>query len=274
MKYFPPSNIYLYALEKTSEKSSEKINIQEIYQYIKEKFNKIRVEIREEFFKFFLPLRSKANDEMIIKIARKIADAKVRDIKNRNIGFTPLPIEVEYEKRLIKGESKAPGIIYDGLKLCQLYRELIPENERTWKHCHIVFTNRLFATWDESERRYHARVSIYGFPCIISTTGIVEAPAKPREFYLKLRTGADLYSLKKEFKDRFIDYDDERMTEVMKGYILQAIFFHSTGEAFCNDINCRLYNSHWQEEVIQSQLRSKYELCPKHQKILKEIGGG
>ena len=223
--------------------------------------------MREEFFKHVLF----SNLEMIKHVARKMAEAKVRDMKNRNFEFTPLPAEIEYEERLIMGESKATGVIYDGIKLCQICRELIPENERTWEHCHIIFTNRLFATRDKSDKRYHARVSIYSFPCIISTTGIVEAPAKPREFYLKLRMGADLYSLKKEFEDRFIDYGDERMTEVMKRYVLQAIFFHSTGEAFCNNINCRLYNAHWQEEVIQSQLKGG--LCPKHQKILEKMGG-
>ncbi|MFN3550645.1 MAG: DUF6775 family putative metallopeptidase, partial [Endomicrobiia bacterium] len=112
---------------------------------------------------------------------------------------------------------------------------------------------------------------IYSFPSIISTTGIVEAPAKPKEFYLKKRLGFDIYTLKEEFKNRFIDYNDPRMTEVMKGYVLQAIFFHMTGNPFCEDKNCRLYNAHWQQEVIQAQLNTKNEFCDKHKKIIEQI---
>jgi hypothetical protein len=83
--------------------------------------------------------------------------------------------------------------------------------------------------------------------------------------------GIDINTLKQEFAGRFIDYNDSRMTEVMKGYVLQSIFFHMTGDPFCGDKNCRLYNAHWQEEVIQSQLYPKNEFCEKHQKIIEQI---
>ena len=77
---------------------------------------------------------------------------------------------------------------------------------------HIFLTNRLFATWDEHERRYHARVSLYGFPSIISTTGVVEAPARPRQYYLLKQQyemlKKDLLELKDRFKGHFIDYED------------------------------------------------------------------
>jgi hypothetical protein len=69
--------------------------------------------------------------------------------------------------------------------------ELLPERELELSHAHVVFTNRLFGTRDESDGRYHMSVSVYGFPSLISTTGIVEAPAKPKEFYeLKQRYAA------------------------------------------------------------------------------------
>ncbi|NIM44429.1 MAG: hypothetical protein GTO54_02165, partial [Nitrososphaeria archaeon] len=67
---------------------------------------------------------------------------------------------------------------------------------------------------DESNKRYHARTSVYGVPSVISTTGLVEAPAKPREYYLLKQQyemlGKDLLELKERFKGSFIDYDDER----------------------------------------------------------------
>jgi hypothetical protein len=265
--YTPPSIICLYTPENLGT-----LDIEEIAGYVREKFRVAEVKVREEFLSFFLSLlAAKEREEKIEKIAEKLARARVRDIRKKNAEIFPLPAEIEHEKRLMKKESRAFGILYDGIKLSNIYMELIAAEEKKWSYCHIVFTNRLFGTWDESDKRYHARVSIYSFPSLISTTGIVEAPAKPRDFYLKLQMGFDINFLKKEYKGRFIDYDDERMTEVMKGYVMQAIFFHTTGEAFCNDENCRLFNAHWQEEVIKAQIESEYEFCPKHRKMLEEI---
>jgi hypothetical protein len=131
------------------------------------------------------------------------------------------------------------------------------------------------ATWDDSNRRYHIRTSLYGIPSLISTTGIVEAPAKPREYYLLKsqyeRLGKDLAELKACFEGRFIDYGDERLTEITKGYAMQAIFYALTGNPFCEDKGCRLYNAHWQEELIWAQLESGYEFCPRHTEFLNGL---
>jgi hypothetical protein len=198
---------------------------------------------------------------------------------NPNLRLEPLPGEVEFERKLLQDPSlRLIGVFYDGFRLQAVFRELLPMDEFSVKHAHIIFTNRLFGTFDEGDRRYHARVSVYGFPSIISTTGIVEAPAKPREFYLLKQQyaalGGDvpLEALKEKFRGRFIDYDDERLTEVMKGYVMQAIFYHVFGDPFCGKISCRLYNSHWQEEVIESQLKARErEFCDHHQEMLEGL---
>ena len=119
--------------------------------------------------------------------------------------------------------------------------------------------------------RYHARVGIYGFPSLISTSGAAEAPAKPREYYLKLRMGYDRGSLEQEFAGRFLEQDDPRLTDVMKGYLLQAVYFHLWGMPFCSDLNCRLYNAHFQEDVLHAQLGSPYELCPYHDDMREQF---
>ena len=75
---------------------------------------------------------------------------------------------------------------------------------------------------------------------------------------------------KGKFKGKFIDYKDRRSNEVLKGYIAQALFFHITGEPFCSQKNCRLYNAHWQEDLIFSQIKSG-EFCAKHRKVLSKI---
>ncbi len=120
--------------------------------------------------------------------------------------------------------------------------------------------------------RYHARTSVYGFPSIISTTGLVEAPAKAREYYLLKQqyemVGKDIQAVKEQFTGTFIDYEDERLTEVIKGYAMQAVFYALSGDPFCEDRGCRLFNAHWQAELIFAQLDSGYEFCPRHGDIL------
>ena len=253
--------------------NTEALRIEEIDQYLRKVFRKSEIKSRQEFIFHHLsclssPERRNKTDEL----AEEFAFTKIRDIEAQDSFSEPLPGEVEYEKRRIANpESKSWGIVYDGFKLRGILAELIPESESSLQYCHISFTNQLFATWDEADKRNHLRASIYGFPSIISATGIVEAPAKPREFYLKQRLGIEKITLKKEFAGRFIDYDDPRLTEIMKGYILQAIFYQMGEKVFCDDKNCRLYNAHWQEELIQSQLDSPYEFCPTHRCILREL---
>ncbi|MFN3966455.1 MAG: DUF6775 family putative metallopeptidase [Endomicrobiia bacterium] len=264
-----PSFIYLYDGAKT-----QSLNLNEISQYLKNIFKKSKIKIREEFVTYHTSnLCSKEKEKIINYLAKEIAKIRVRNLqhKNKNTVSEPLAGEVEYERNLLLQRHNAIGILYDGFKLMSIYNKLLNKKEANLSHCHIIFTNQLFGSWDEYDMRYHARVSIYGFPSIISTTGIVEAPAKPREFYLKKQLGVDIYSLKEEFKNRFIDYNDPRMTEVMKGYVLQAIFYHMTGNPFCEDKNCRLYNAHWQQEVIQAQLNTKNEFCQQHQKFINQI---
>jgi len=141
---------------------------------------------------------------------------------------------------------------------------------------HIILTDRLFATLGE-DRRLHIRASIYSNPSIISTSGIVEGPAKPKEYYIYKQKYTQLGTwdmqeagLKRRFKDRFIDYADKRINQVLKGYIAQGLFFYITGEPFCSRKACRLYNAHWQEDLIYSQIKQA-KFCSRHKGILNEI---
>jgi len=258
--------IFLYDGSKT-----EALNIKEIAQYLKENSGGAKVEVRGDFIG---QVTKGMEDSSLRKLAEEIARCKIRDLHRRNSTFDPLAAEVEYEKRRLQNsENRSFGILYDGFKLQTLYQDLIREEERSWHCLVIIFTDQLFGTWDENNRRYHARVSVYGFPTIISTTGIVEAPAKPREFYLQKQWGIDTTTLKKKFREKFIDYDDMRLTEVMKGYCMQALFFYISGEPFCEDNKCRLYNAHWQEEVINAQL-AKPEFCKRHEMLIDDIRNG
>ncbi|MCG2825937.1 MAG: hypothetical protein L6265_05015 [Thermoplasmatales archaeon] len=238
------------------------LNLHEIKDYLKKKIN-VRVEVRKEFISCYF------KQEKVEDFAKKMAEIRVKDLR-RNTFFEPLYGEVKYEERMLK-KPKNCSVMYDGFKLQALLRGFMTHEE--YKHVHIVFTNRLFGTFDENDMRYHARVIICGHPSLISTSGIVEAPAKPKEFYyLKQKSailGIPIEVVKEKFKGRFIDYDDERITEVMKGYVMQALMYNITGEPFCNDRNCRLFNAHWQEDVLNAQLNGK-DFCIQHEKILEQ----
>ena len=249
------------------EGTADALDIEEIAQYLAQRVRKAEVETRGNPFAFNL-LQDKVSD-----YARKIVSAKIQDVSQKiPLEQEPLYGEIEYEKRRILGKTRSFGIIYDGFQLQRVFFELISREERRLDLAHIIFTNRLFGTWDDGNKRYHLRTSVYGMPSIISTTGLVEAPAKPREYYLLRQQyeslGRDLAELKEKFKGRFIDYEDERLNEVAKGYATQAVFCHSTGNPFCADEGCRLYNAHWQEELIFAQLESEYEFCQRHIELL------
>jgi hypothetical protein len=174
-------------------------------------------------------------------------------------------------------KQKQDGImipLYDGFVMQKILAEMIPFEEINLTHIHILFTSLLTCTFSEDDDwRYHARAIICGTPSIISTTGIVEALAKPREFYLSQLGNvvtSDIGSLKKKFAGRFISYDDNRITAASVNYALQAIFFFiSGGEPFCNNKYCKLYNAHWQEDLVYTI--EKGILCSHHKNLVNKF---
>jgi hypothetical protein len=167
--------------------------------------------------------------------------------------------------------------LYDGFVMQKMFAEMIPTAEISLAHIHIIFTTILTCTFSEDDWRYHGRAVICGTPSIISITGIIEAPAKPREFYLAQLLGGmaeDNDTLKKKFAGRFIDYHDEdKITAASINYALQAIFFFITGgEPFCNNKDCRLFNAHWQEDLIYTI--EKRTLCSHHRNLANKLSKG
>ncbi|MFL6453770.1 MAG: DUF6775 family putative metallopeptidase, partial [Nitrososphaeraceae archaeon] len=202
---------------------------------------------------------------------------------------------VAYEKNfpkylVLKGISNSSStnerqyeelILYDGFMMQRLFETMINENESNTDHVHIVFEDRLICTFSEEDWRYHARTIVGGNPSIISTSGIVEAPAKPKEWYIKqmqlatydidLDGDDENDGIPSNEKEKYLDYGDYRINFAAVGYALQALFFFITeGNPFCNDINCRLYNAHWQEELIHSQIQSQ-RLCDEHATLLHQF---
>ena len=198
---------------------------------------------------------------------KRIEQARIADIKQ------------PFEKQPKQKQDSRMIPLYDGFIMQKIFAEMIPTTEIGLAHTHVIFTSLLTCTFSEDDWRYHGRAIICGTPSIVSITGIVEALAKPREFYLSqlgstVAAAADLGSLKKKFAGRFIDYeDDDRITAASINYTLQAIFFFITGgEPFCNNKDCRLYNAHWQEDLIHTI--EKGILCSHHRNLANKFVKG
>lgn len=194
---------------------------------------------------------------------------KIEDFITKNFGKIPVHIA-----RLRHKAVQTHGLILNLAGTERAFRGL--EFSRRKESCHIILTTKLFATPDEFCRP-HIRASSYGSPSIISLSGIVEGPAKPREYYQYKQKYSRLGvwqieepEIRNKFKGRFIDYGDKRLTGVVNGYIAQALFYFITGKPFCLRKACRLYNSHWQKDLIFSQIK-KARFCAFHKSLLKRL---
>jgi len=211
--------------------------------------------------------------ETLAGLAEDLCQARVRHPMRQAAGRKrrTLAPELDYETRLLVGRARpAAGVLYDGLELQSLAFNVLPEAERHKLAVHLWFTERLIATWDDADRRYHARVSLYGFPSIISTEGMVQAPARERAYYVARRLGLEQHH---EAGEQALHHHDPRATEVAKGYAMQALFYAFTGEPFCQETNCRLFNAHWQSEMLAAQLGGS-EFCPRHARMLEAWQAG
>jgi len=210
-------------------------------------------------------------------LARRLAEAKVTDPGRPWQAREPLPFEVEYEGRRLAARNRgAFGIMYEGLLMQRALAGLLPGGEKSRRQVQVVLTNRLLGTWEADDRRYHLRTVVLGQPALVSTSGLVEAPARPREFYLAKRVLGNVSSdsaaylrLKEVFAGRCLDHDDPRLGVVARGYALAAVIYQLTGEGFCADPGCMLYNAHWQEEMLAAQLGGR--LCPRHEETLRSL---
>ena len=250
------SKIILY-----DEPTVPEINIKKIQEFILETFG-IKVQVRNNIF-----------ENLDKETCKKIASTRIVNLKKSFENHIPTIDEISTELENKDTSNKEEMALYDGIELNKIISELIPSIENTQNILHIIFTNKLTCTFDENDFRYHARALIGSNPVIISTTGIIEAPAKPKQYYLDLMTDFSkerIEEIKEKYKGEFLEYNDSRISEIIEGYVLQAIMYYETGDAFCEDKGCRLFNAHWQKDLFYSQLENK-KLCNKHQKSIKKL---
>lgn len=194
---------------------------------------------------------------------------KIKDFIKENFGGIKVR-QIRLKNKIITTK----GLFFDFIRTQKEFNRLEYVKEKDTFN--IILTDKLFATLDKGNR-LHIRAGIYGYPSVISTSGIVEGPARPKDYYIYKQRYTHLgiwdlqeAEIKKKFKDKFIDYGDKRLNDALKGYISQALFFYITGEPFCKQRGCRLFNSHWQEELIYSQIK-RGKFCMIHQRLLQKI---
>lgn len=249
------SKIFLY-----DEPSVPEINLDGLVRFLKSTF-KIKVEKRKNIF-----------SEAHLAIARELASIRVFDFRKPFEAHTPTEEEIKFEMESFLNTAKTQNIVlYDGFEFQRIVSSLIPKEELSLENFHIAFTNKLTCTFDLTDYRYHGRALIGSNPSVISTTGIIEAPAKPRQYYLDLMTnysqGLNIESIKKKYQGAYLTYHDHRLGKVVEGYCLQALFYYLSGEPFCEILDCRLHNAHWQHDLLHSQIEYG-KLCQRHKNIL------
>jgi len=252
------------------EPSISEINISNLVKFLKETLP-VEVVVKDNFFKEFTSQQ-----------IQKVSETRIFEIQNTFRRHNPSQTDLELEEQFCKNskvmeQTKKPEeadsisevVMYDGFEIQKIIRESLQDFEN--KTLHIILTNRFTCTYDESDARYHGRAVICANPAIISITGIIEAPAKSSEFYIEAMAnraqGLDITSVKEKHEGEFLEYHDKRLSKIIEGYLLQVIFYVLAGESFCDYMDCRLNNAHWQRDLLYSQIEIR-KLCDKHQKIL------
>jgi hypothetical protein len=246
------------------------LNLHRVAEDIGKMFSNCTIDIRIPFLQYI------RNSISVNLLAEELASIHISETKQPYHHQPPTKNKqdmssVLFEKNLITNPYRTT-VLYDGFIMQSIYSRLLPENEKTIDNIHVIFDSRLTCTFSEENYRYHARAIICGTPSIISTSGIIEAPAKPREFYFRqigwMPGVGDIEELRKQFAGKYIDYNDDRINSVATGYTIQALFFFLTdGDPFCSDAGCRIFNAHWQEDLIRIQVNNQ-RLCKKHLLLL------
>ena len=243
------------------EPSVPKINLDKIKEFIFKEF-RIKIEIRDNIF-----------NKLDKNTCEKIASTRIFNLKKSFEKHNPTVNEILIELENKDMSNKEEMALYDGIELNEIIKELIPKEENNQNTLNIIFTNKLTCTFDQNDFKYHARTWIGSNPAIISTTGIIEAPAKPKQYYIDIITNISKESIeeiKKKYKGEFLEYNDPRLPDIVEGILLQIIFYYETGDAFCDNIQCRLFNAHWQKDLFISQIENK-KICEKHEKVLSKM---
>jgi hypothetical protein len=153
-------------------------------------------------------------------------------------------------------------------------RTLIPAEERGEDILHLVFITQCIGRFVAGESHFRLQIVQHGEPAIISTTGMVEAPALPREYAFRraqlLSFGMDeaAEELDGLFAEETFRHEDPRINRVATGIALQAVFQRACGEVGCTEPTCPLRLAATHDELVQAHLSDDSRLCDRHARML------
>ncbi|MDA8064727.1 MAG: hypothetical protein M0031_04360 [Thermaerobacter sp.] len=203
--------------------------------------------------------------------ARGLAGARVLDPGRPWAPREPLPGEVAYEEAHLN-RGRSASLLYDAVAVADIHRDRLSPPDRRLGLLPVFLTDMLIGTFDEAERRFHARAALFGAAVLLSLRGPSEALAGPREYHLLRRQlaawGFDSWpdgAIPEDLRSRLIRPDDPRVPLFSVRYLLQAVFYRLTGDPFCAEHNCALYNAHHQSDLLA---HPSPRLCPRHRAVL------
>ncbi len=190
------------------------MKISKIFLYDEPAVQEIQISNLKNFLLETLPVDVKIKEcifhNLDEKTMEKISGCRVFDTGSHFKKHIPNKQEIDFEKSVCKdtklmenttrvenAERIEDVVIYDGFEIQNVINSTIPQDCLSQNNLHIIFTNKLTCTYDNIDHRYHGRAVICSNPAIISTTGMIEAPAKSREYYLEAMKckmqGLDIY---------------------------------------------------------------------------------
>jgi hypothetical protein len=199
-----------------------------------------------------------------------LAGLRVINADSHALNENPFPTEIAFERRARRDCQCGKGVVYSGVRLADLLGRELLEREVQWGDKPLFITRDYISTFDRGDLRWHLRYAVFSFPVIISLPGLIEAPARPREYYHLRGQGVPDEMMPESLKDRYLTSNDSRLPRVLAGILLQAFFYYQTGDPFCADPLCSLYNAHWQDELLRSQRDEPYIVCPEHRQTLEK----
>lgn len=205
----------------------------------------------------------------IPSVTEDLAGLRVINFDSPDHNEEPFPIEIDFERSKIETCQCGKGAVYAGVQLAILLEKGLLERGVIWREKPIFITLDYIATFDKDDLRWHLRYGVFSFPSIISLPGIIEAPARPREYYVLLAQGVPAEMMPDRLKERYLTLNDPRLPRVLAGILLQAFFYYQSGDPFCPDPLCSLYRARWQEELLRSQDDEPYIVCPVHQQVME-----
>lgn len=228
----------------------------------------VQVGVRTDFLTFHLGRFAEAERDALVEVlCAQLEGAEITNLvqPRDRAKLPPLP-----------PEDRGLDVVYEAAALQAVLRLLIPEEERVSTRLHVMFTANYLGVWPEAEAYLKLQPAAPGLPNLISTSGLVEALELPRQYHF-MRQQLAILGVEEEVEDVFADstvgYGDPRLNEVCKAYLLQALFFHLTGESGCNDPECRLHIVPTHEDTVRRQVTGKPRLCARHQALLEQWGG-